>query len=102
MAKSRSLAGAGPRGRGPETIDARNCATLGGGALGENPGRRRHEHLLALVVGAGLALSLSPVGAPTLLGASPNRLINSANPYLLQHAYNPVDWYPWGEEAIAR
>ncbi|MEM1947752.1 MAG: thioredoxin domain-containing protein [Candidatus Caldarchaeum sp.] len=30
----------------------------------------------------------------------PNRLINERSPYLLQHAYNPVDWYPWGEEAI--
>ncbi len=32
----------------------------------------------------------------------PNRLGNETSPYLLQHAYNPVDWYPWGEEAIAR
>jgi uncharacterized protein YyaL (SSP411 family) len=32
----------------------------------------------------------------------PNRLINATSPYLLQHAYNPVDWYPWGEEALAR
>uniref|UniRef100_A0A8D8J5U4 Spermatogenesis-associated protein 20 n=2 Tax=Culex pipiens TaxID=7175 RepID=A0A8D8J5U4_CULPI len=31
-----------------------------------------------------------------------NRLINEKSPYLLQHAHNPVDWYPWGEEAIAR
>ena len=30
----------------------------------------------------------------------PNRLINEKSPYLLQHAYNPVDWYPWGEEAF--
>ncbi len=29
-----------------------------------------------------------------------NRLINSNSPYLLQHAHNPVDWYPWGEEAF--
>ena len=28
-----------------------------------------------------------------------NRLINESSPYLLQHAYNPVDWYPWGDEA---
>jgi hypothetical protein len=33
--------------------------------------------------------------------APPNRLSHSASPYLLQHAQNPVDWYPWGEEAIA-
>ena len=31
----------------------------------------------------------------------PNRLIHEKSPYLLQHAYNPVDWYPWGEEAFA-
>jgi len=31
-----------------------------------------------------------------------NRLINETSPYLLQHAENPVDWYPWGEEALAR
>jgi len=30
----------------------------------------------------------------------PNRLINEKSPYLIQHAYNPVDWYPWGEEAF--
>ena len=29
-----------------------------------------------------------------------NRLINEKSPYLLQHAENPVDWYPWGEEAF--
>lgn len=32
----------------------------------------------------------------------PNRLINEKSPYLLQHAYNPVDWYPWGEEAFSK
>lgn len=31
-----------------------------------------------------------------------NRLINEKSPYLLQHAYNPVDWYPWGEEAFEK
>ena len=30
----------------------------------------------------------------------PNRLINEKSPYLLQHAYNPVDWYPWSQEAL--
>jgi hypothetical protein len=30
----------------------------------------------------------------------PNRLIDETSPYLLQHAYNPVEWYPWGEEAL--
>lgn len=31
-----------------------------------------------------------------------NRLVNETSPYLLQHAHNPVDWYPWGEEALTR
>ncbi|RMG19628.1 MAG: thioredoxin domain-containing protein [Bacteroidetes bacterium] len=31
-----------------------------------------------------------------------NRLIHSSSPYLLQHAHNPVDWYPWGEEALQK
>jgi hypothetical protein len=32
----------------------------------------------------------------------PNRLINEKSPYLLQHAYNPVDWYAWNEEAFKK
>src|SRR4051794_32874909 len=32
----------------------------------------------------------------------PNRLAQETSPYLRQHADNPVDWYPWGEEAMAR
>jgi uncharacterized protein len=31
-----------------------------------------------------------------------NRLVHEKSPYLLQHAHNPVDWYPWGEEAFAK
>lgn len=31
-----------------------------------------------------------------------NRLIHETSPYLLQHAHNPVDWYPWGDEAFAK
>ncbi|MBP9110859.1 MAG: thioredoxin domain-containing protein [Pyrinomonadaceae bacterium] len=31
-----------------------------------------------------------------------NRLIDETSPYLLQHAHNPVDWYPWGDEAFER
>jgi uncharacterized protein len=31
-----------------------------------------------------------------------NRLANESSPYLLQHAHNPVDWYPWGEEALKK
>ena len=31
-----------------------------------------------------------------------NRLISESSPYLLQHAYNPVEWYPWGKESLNR
>lgn len=36
------------------------------------------------------------------MNENPNRLINETSPYLLQHAYNPVNWYPWGEESLAK
>ena len=32
----------------------------------------------------------------------PNRLINEKSPYLLQHVYNPVDWFPWCDEAFEK
>ncbi|MBI3088150.1 MAG: thioredoxin domain-containing protein [Candidatus Omnitrophica bacterium] len=47
------------------------------------------------------AASLEPMPADAQ-GRRPNRLIHEKSPYLLQHAYNPVDWYPWGEEAFAK
>ncbi len=47
-------------------------------------------------------LLVVPAVAETAPQADTNRLIHSASPYLLQHAHNPVDWHPWGEEAIAK
>ncbi len=48
----------------------------------------------------------STPGSPAAASAAPprraNRLARETSPYLLQHAHNPVDWYPWGEEAFAR
>jgi len=38
----------------------------------------------------------------TQAGRFTNRLITEASPYLRQHAENPVEWYPWGEEALSR
>lgn len=38
----------------------------------------------------------------TMTAKIPNRLINETSPYLLQHAYNPVDWHPWGGEAFRK
>lgn len=34
--------------------------------------------------------------------STPNRLVNATSPYLLQHAYNPVDWFEWGSEALEK
>ena len=39
-------------------------------------------------------------GDPMPTNNKPNRLIAEKSPYLLQHAHNPVDWFPWGEEAF--
>ncbi len=62
----------------------------------------------AAVVGSAAAqeppMSAPPVPAASTsqphAGAKPNRLIHESSPYLLQHAYNPVDWHPWGDEAF--
>ena len=43
-------------------------------------------------------LHLNPDGSPKYT----NRLKSETSPYLRQHAHNPVDWYPWGEEAFTR
>jgi len=40
--------------------------------------------------------------SPAARNAHTNRLATETSPYLLQHAHNPVDWYPWGEEALAK
>jgi uncharacterized protein YyaL (SSP411 family) len=43
------------------------------------------------------------INDPTIAGHRyTNRLIHETSPYLLQHAHNPVDWYPWGDEALQR
>jgi uncharacterized protein YyaL (SSP411 family) len=41
-------------------------------------------------------------GGDAMNTKTPNRLIHEKSPYLLQHAYNPVDWYPWGKEAFEK
>ncbi|XP_057767976.1 uncharacterized protein LOC130988205 [Salvia miltiorrhiza] len=50
-------------------------------------------------------LAMADGGSPKTASSKPqkhtNRLAAEHSPYLLQHAHNPVDWYPWGEEAFA-
>ncbi len=54
------------------------------------------KNLRPLALVAALALPLTAADAP------PNRLAKEKSPYLLQHARNPVDWFPWGDEAFAK
>jgi hypothetical protein len=61
--------------------------------------------MLALLCFAACALAASPEEAPVETSERPvhlNHLIQETSPYLLQHAHNPVEWYPWGEEALAK
>src|SRR5579872_4925112 len=57
---------------------------------------RRSRPLACLV----LALTVAAAGAEPKKPA--NRLSRETSPYLLLHAHNPVDWYPWGPEAFAK
>src|SRR5512132_2501331 len=43
-----------------------------------------------------------PAAAATYHRSMANRLAGETSPYLLQHAHNPVDWFPWGPDALAR
>ena len=66
--------------------------------------------LVVLAIGAVVLVAHADGGEPTTPGsagkshapAHTNRLIDSGNPYLLLHAHNPVDWYPWGPEALEK
>jgi len=49
-----------------------------------------------------MSLDLTDPRGSTEARGRPNRLGAETSPYLRQHAHNPVDWYPWGEEALAR
>ncbi len=56
---------------------------------------------LALILGGWLGV-LAHGADESKPSPQPNRLARESSPYLLQHAHNPVDWYPWGPEAFAR
>jgi uncharacterized protein YyaL (SSP411 family) len=70
---------------------------------------KRNVIVLALSVCAGVGCSVdgpSPVKEARMTDSQSkkhtNRLANEASPYLRQHQHNPVDWYPWGDEAFAK
>jgi len=56
--------------------------------------------LVALAIGVFGAGSIACAEDKNAVGRHANRLIDSNDPYLLLHAHNPVDWYPWGREAL--
>jgi uncharacterized protein YyaL (SSP411 family) len=55
--------------------------------------------LVLVLIGS---ILMSSSSEPTRAEEGVNRLIREKSPYLLQHAHNPVDWYPWGDEAFDR
>jgi hypothetical protein len=48
------------------------------------------------------AFAQAPTKHPPAVKQHSNQLAKESSPYLLQHAHNPVDWYPWGDEAFAK
>ncbi len=63
-----------------------------------------YKYLICVVLIAFVSCKSSQNGKPSKDGDHEytNALINESSPYLLQHAHNPVNWYPWGEEALAK
>jgi uncharacterized protein YyaL (SSP411 family) len=55
---------------------------------------------LSLFLATGILLADTPAPSPSSM--KQNHLANEKSPYLKQHADNPVDWHPWGEEALAK
>src|SRR6266540_3292590 len=67
-------------------------------------GRRDSWRLFAVLLVC-LGSGLTQADPPEEKGAKPkhtNRLAKETSPYLLQHAHNPVDWFPWGPEALEK
>ena len=81
-------------------VEPASDAPVGASADAEGAGERATEGAADGAAEAPAApirsAHLEPDGSPTFT----NRLSGEASPYLLQHAHNPVDWYPWGEEAF--
>lgn len=58
--------------------------------------------LVGFVISSGSATAQGPSDEAATGDHAANRLAKESSPYLLQHAHNPVDWYPWGDEAFER
>ncbi len=66
------------------------------------PYRKSFSPLATVLALCFLCLLGSPCSSAAEPERRPNRLLREQSPYLLQHAYNPVDWFPWGEEAFQK
>ncbi|XP_072846721.2 spermatogenesis-associated protein 20 isoform X1 [Pogona vitticeps] len=71
--------------------------------LGRRPGPSRTSWARRTVyLRTALAMATGGKGSYSSSALYTNRLVHEKSPYLLQHAHNPVDWYPWGQEAFDR
>ena len=61
---------------------------------------RRDARQRALSIGQSSPRARRPVAPEVIIARVPNRLASEQSPYLLQHKDNPVDWYPWGQDAF--
>ena len=59
-------------------------------------------NLLRTFICCSLPLTIGFLNPSTSVAEKANRLIHEQSPYLLQHAHNPVDWFPWGDEAFSK
>ncbi|KAM8836191.1 spermatogenesis-associated protein 20 isoform 1-T1 [Spinachia spinachia] len=69
------------------------------------PGDRsplHHHPQTACYISSSVFMSMASEGTPSIPHKHTNRLAEERSPYLLQHAHNPVDWYPWGQDAFDR
>jgi uncharacterized protein YyaL (SSP411 family) len=66
--------------------------------------KRRYNHFWFCVLALPYSVTPTDIAAEVspAVPVHTNKLAQQKSPYLLQHAHNPVDWYPWGEEAFAK
>ncbi|PNW80829.1 hypothetical protein CHLRE_07g331250v5 [Chlamydomonas reinhardtii] len=90
--------GGGRRRHAAMSVTAGSGAQDGAGAAPTGPGAAAAAAAAAVAAGGADGAAASGPRVPR----HTNRLAAEESPYLLQHKHNPVDWYPWGEEAFAR
>jgi uncharacterized protein YyaL (SSP411 family) len=91
---------------GPSSVLLTRVETFSGTLLRSDfPAMLLSMNPLRLILSLACLTALSPAADPppaVKASVHTNRLSKEKSPYLLQHQHNPVDWYPWGDEAFAR